>query len=77
MLEWAKDTELRPEQIRAARAALRWTQEDLAERAGVHAKSVAYWEARDGSGSTVGAVPQIRRALLAAGVAMDGDKLVI
>ncbi len=34
-------------QIRAARAALNWTQGDLAERARLHPKAVAYWERRD------------------------------
>ncbi len=31
-------------QIRAARAGLGWSQEELAGRAGIHAKAVAYWE---------------------------------
>lgn len=31
-------------QIRAARAALGWSREDLAERAGIHAATVTYWE---------------------------------
>ncbi len=31
-------------QIRAARAALGWSQEELAGRAGIHAKSTCYWE---------------------------------
>lgn len=31
-------------QIRAARAALGWSQGDLAERAGFHPKCIAYWE---------------------------------
>ena len=31
-------------QIRAARGALGWSQEDLASRAGIHAKAVQYWE---------------------------------
>ena len=34
-------------QIRAARAALNWTQGDLAERASLHFKAVAYWERHD------------------------------
>ncbi|WP_242500774.1 helix-turn-helix transcriptional regulator [Tropicimonas sp. IMCC6043] len=50
---------MRPDQIRAARAALRWSQAELAQRAGVHTKSVGYWESRDGSESTVGAMPKI------------------
>ncbi len=31
-------------QIRAARAGLGWSQAELAGRAGIHAKAVAYWE---------------------------------
>ena len=31
-------------QIRAARAGLGWSQEELAGHAGIHAKAVAYWE---------------------------------
>ncbi len=31
-------------QIRAARAGLGWSREALAERAGVHVKTVTYWE---------------------------------
>jgi len=34
-------------QIKAARAALNWTQGDLAERAKLHFKAVAYWERHD------------------------------
>ena len=33
-------------QIRAARAMLGWSREALAERAGVHPKTIAYWELR-------------------------------
>ena len=31
-------------QIRAARAGLGWSQEELAGRASIHAKAVQYWE---------------------------------
>ena len=31
-------------QLRAARAGLGWSQGELADRAGIHAKAVAYWE---------------------------------
>ncbi len=31
-------------QIRAARAGLGWSQEELANHAGIHAKAVQYWE---------------------------------
>lgn len=33
-------------QIKAARALLNWTQQDLANAAGIHKNAVAYWEAR-------------------------------
>ena len=33
-------------QIRAARAGLGWSQEELAGQAGIHAKAVSYWEHR-------------------------------
>ena len=33
-------------QIRAARALLGWSREDLAERAGVHPQTISYWELR-------------------------------
>ena len=35
--------------IKAARAALGWTQVELARRAKLHPKSVAYWEGREES----------------------------
>lgn len=52
--------------LRAARAALRWTQRELAARAGVHYKSVAYWERRAGR---IGghAVKRFKEAMQAAG----------
>lgn len=34
-----------PATIKAARAGLNWTQERLAQEAGIHPKAVAYWEA--------------------------------
>jgi transcriptional regulator with XRE-family HTH domain len=57
-------------QIRAGRALLGWRQSDLAERAGLHPKAVAYWEAKTamrGRREKVG-VARIRRAFEAAGV---------
>jgi len=64
-------------QIRAARAALGWRREDLAEAAGVHPKSVAYWEApgRDGWHSRVGAIPAIQQAFLGEGIEFDGQMI--
>lgn len=72
-----KGTAMKAEQIRAARAALRWSRADLAMRAGIHAKSVAYWENRDGSQSTVGAIPKIRAAFIAAGIEIEGGRVCI
>lgn len=64
-------------QIRAARAALGWTQADHAKETGLHPKSVAYWEApgRDGWQSPVGAVPAIRQAFRRAGIEFDGQEI--
>ena len=59
-------------QIRAARAAVRWTVRQLAERSGVHRNTVTKIEAGTAShGPTIAAVV---RALEAAGVEfIDGD----
>lgn len=54
-------------QIKAARALLGFSQVDLAERAGVHANSVKYWEAREAVPDDGGAA-MIREALKRAGV---------
>lgn len=58
------------EQMRAARAALRWEQRDLAERSGVSLPSIKRLEAMDGPllATRVGTLDAIRRALEAAGV---------
>lgn len=64
-----------PRHIRAARGYLGWTRERLAKEAGIHHKSVAYWECcRDGS--TIdhpdsGAVPKMREALARHGVLVE------
>jgi DNA-binding transcriptional regulator YiaG len=63
--------------IKAARAALGWTQEELARRAQLHTKSVAYWEARDGSDRAKGAVVAIRNAFEQAGIVVDGGSIRI
>jgi transcriptional regulator with XRE-family HTH domain len=70
---------LNAKQIKAARAALNWTQTDLAQRAGIHPKSVAYWEApeRDGTRSKVGAIPAIRDAFKDAGIEIEGGRVWI
>jgi transcriptional regulator with XRE-family HTH domain len=66
-------------QIKAARAALNWTQTDLAQRAGVHPKAIAYWEApgRDGTHHKVGAPPAIRDAFTQAGIEYQNGRVQI
>jgi DNA-binding transcriptional regulator YiaG len=63
--------------IKAARAALGWTQEELARRAKVHPKSIAYWEARDGGGHPRGAVAAIRHAFEQAGIIIESGSIRI
>jgi transcriptional regulator with XRE-family HTH domain len=63
--------------IKAARAALGWTQEELARRAKLHPKSIAYWEARDGSDQARGAVVAIRHALEQAGIIIESGSIRI
>jgi transcriptional regulator with XRE-family HTH domain len=63
--------------IKAARAALGWTQEDLARRANLHPKTVAYWEARDGSERASGALAAIRHAFAQVGIVIDGRSIRI
>ena len=66
-----------PSIIRAARAGLGWTQEELAAAAGIHPKSVAYWEGRpnDKRHAPEGAIPRIKEALAQGGVLIDGETL--
>lgn len=61
--------------IKAARAGLDWTQARLAQEAGLHAKSVAYWERMPGEmpEAANGAPPKIREAFARAGVAIEGN----
>lgn len=63
--------------IKAARAALGWTQEELARRAMLHPKSIAYWEARDGTGRGKGAVVAIRHAFEQAGIIIESGSIRI
>lgn len=53
-------------QIRAARALLKWTVRDLAERSGVHRNTITNMETSDGGHAATNAA--IRSALEAAGV---------
>lgn len=63
-----------PNEIKTARTGLGWTQERLAQEAGVHLKTVAYWErskAEDVKHSPNGAVPRIAQAFKRHGVQID------
>lgn len=44
MQEKSLDFDLRSEHVRAARALLKWTQEDLAQRSGVGVTTINMWE---------------------------------
>ena len=65
---------LTPAQLRAARALLGWSREDLAEKSGLGAETVKNFELR-GSDPKLGTVQKWRRALEAAGVKfIDADE---
>jgi transcriptional regulator with XRE-family HTH domain len=65
---------LTPAQLRAARALLGWSREDLAAKSGVGAETIKNFELR-GSDPKLGTVQKWRRALEAAGVKfIDGDE---
>ncbi len=61
--------------IKAARAGLDWTQARLAAEAGLHPKSVAYWERMPDELPTNrnGAPSRMKEALARAGVAIEGN----
>ena len=61
--------------IKAARAGLDWTQKDLANAAGIHPKSVAYWERMTGElpESPNGAIRSMKEALARHGVTIEGN----
>ena len=62
-------------QIRAARAMLGWSRETLAERAGVHPRTIAYWEQRADRKHRQGvtAPERMLAALKSAGVEVASD----
>jgi transcriptional regulator with XRE-family HTH domain len=65
---------LTPAQLRAARALLGWSREQLAAKSGVGSETVKNFELR-GSDPKLGTVQKWRRALEAAGVVfLDGDE---
>ena len=60
---------LTSDQIRAARALLRWSARELAQRSGVHVTTVQRMERGDGPvGGTVKTLAKVQRALENAGV---------
>ena len=63
--------------LRAARAALGWTQSELGRRAGTHRKAVMYWERRRrigrGEAHPASALHRFRRAVEAAGLRINSD----
>jgi transcriptional regulator with XRE-family HTH domain len=61
--------------IKATRAGLDWTQAHLAAEAGLHPKSVAYWERMPGElpVNRNGAPSRMKEALARAGVVIVGD----
>ena len=67
-------------QIKAGRALLGWTQEQLSERASLHKNAVKYWEAREtikGQSRDNSATARMRDALNAAGVRfVDGGAVM-
>lgn len=65
---------LTPDQLRAARALVKWSREDLAEKSGVAAITIKGFEL--GADSKISTLTKLRRALEAAGVAFieDGGK---
>jgi DNA-binding XRE family transcriptional regulator len=64
-----------PAQIRAARAGLDWTQRQLAERAGVHHRTIKQIE-RGRTKPLNATASRIARAFTTAGVAFDGAGIV-
>lgn len=58
---------MKPAQVRMARAALRWSLEDLAKAAGVHRNTISNFETERYAGSEE-ALQAIRAALEAAGI---------
>ncbi|MBX3527280.1 MAG: helix-turn-helix domain-containing protein [Rhodoblastus sp.] len=61
-------------QIRAARAALRWSTDVLAERSGIGARTIARFEQVDGiPPSRSSNLQDVRKALESAGIEFVGD----
>lgn len=63
---------LTPAQVRAARAWLNWSQEDLSERSGVSQKSIARYE-QERCVAYANTLAKLRQAFECAGVAFEFD----
>jgi len=64
--------------IRTGRAAAGWTQAELARRASLHPKTIAYWEVRAATHVARGYGPeQIRRAFADAGITFEPGSMRI
>lgn len=63
---------LTPDQLRAARALVKWSREDLADKAGVAAVTIKGFELL-GADSKISTLNKLRRALEAAGVEFIDD----
>ncbi len=64
-----------PDQIRAARAMLRWSARELAARSSVHLTTIQRMEARDGVlRGRIATLQKVQAALEAAGVAFTEPK---
>lgn len=70
----ARDVMLTPAQLKAARALIGWTREDLAEKSGIPAVTIRGFESL-GADSKMSTILRMRRALSAAGVVfIDEDE---
>lgn len=64
-----------PEQIKAARSLLAWTQDDLAQESGVSSKTINKLE--NGEGISIGRLIEIKKSLEGKGIEFLGNKGVI
>ncbi len=69
---------MKPNHIKAARAWLSLTQQQLADKAGIHAKAVAYWERKPPGEKLNGHAPDaIQKALSVSGVRFEDGRMVL
>ena len=67
------DFELSVEHVRAARALLKWTQEELAQRSGVTPNTINFWE-NERTRPSEETKLQVRRAFEQAGIVFSNGK---